>query len=287
MINIEKFIAIRKKKKLSQSELAQGICTQATLSHFENNGQVPTFKILKRLCGRLHIEIGDIALSSRNNPLTVTLNRAEKAFLTDDYYTVSDLLLSIDQKSLTRLRDQFHFLYLQGLYSLRARHDPMHAAYFFNMILANKNLKADSIYRFLALAGLGQTHEQENNAAKAKSSYDHLERKALVPNPDDDLSSLRIIAILFYAGDFYGKNGSFEKSAAFLRQAYNLGRNTHTDFYMASVLFRLGNNDVKQRRIRTVTYQRLHDACAFARFNHDQMNLVRSRKLLNKINDSL
>lgn len=123
MINIEKFIAIRKKNKLSQSELAQGICTQATLSRFENSGHVPTFKILKRLCERLHIEIGDIALSSRDNPLTVTLNRAEKAFLTDDYYTVSDLLLSIDQKSLTRLRDQFHFLYLQGLYSLRARHD--------------------------------------------------------------------------------------------------------------------------------------------------------------------
>lgn len=258
MINIEKFILIRKKNHFTQSELAQGICTQATLSRFENNGQVPTFKILRRLCERLHIEVGDIAISSRNNPLTVTLNRAERAFLTDDYYTVSDLLLSVDQKSLKKQGDQFHFLYLQGLYSLRARHDPMHAAYFFNLILANKNLKADSIYRYLALTGLGQTHEQENNTAKAKASYDHLDRKALVPDTDDQLNIMRNIAVLYYAGDFYGKNGFFDKSAAFLRQAYKLGRSTHTIFYMAPVLFRLGSNDVKEGRIRTVTSQRLH-----------------------------
>ena len=57
-MNIERFIAARKKLGLSQSELAEGICTQATLSRFENNGQVPTLKILLKLCeqiGRAHV----------------------------------------------------------------------------------------------------------------------------------------------------------------------------------------------------------------------------------------
>ena len=55
MINIDKFIKIRKSKKISQNELSHGICTQSTLSKFENNGQVPSFKILKQLCDRMGI----------------------------------------------------------------------------------------------------------------------------------------------------------------------------------------------------------------------------------------
>lgn len=42
MIDLEKFIAIRKKKKISQAELAKGICTQATLSNFES-GKISLF----------------------------------------------------------------------------------------------------------------------------------------------------------------------------------------------------------------------------------------------------
>ena len=64
MINIEKFVQIRKDQKLSQTDLCHGICTQSTLSKFENNGQVPSFKILKQLCDRLNIEVGDIMTSS-------------------------------------------------------------------------------------------------------------------------------------------------------------------------------------------------------------------------------
>ena len=56
MINIEKFVQARKKLRLSQTELCHGICTQSTLSKFENNGQVPSFKILKQLCERMDID---------------------------------------------------------------------------------------------------------------------------------------------------------------------------------------------------------------------------------------
>ncbi len=43
-MNIQRFIEKRKARGLSQSELAKGICTQVTVSRFEKNGQVPTFK---------------------------------------------------------------------------------------------------------------------------------------------------------------------------------------------------------------------------------------------------
>ena len=40
IIDIKKFIQIRKAQKLSQTDLCHGICTQSTLSKFENNGQM-------------------------------------------------------------------------------------------------------------------------------------------------------------------------------------------------------------------------------------------------------
>ena len=59
-MNIQHFINARKQAGLSQSELAEGICTQTTLSRFENNGQVPSLKILIQLCNRLSLPIGEL-----------------------------------------------------------------------------------------------------------------------------------------------------------------------------------------------------------------------------------
>ncbi|MBM9834812.1 helix-turn-helix transcriptional regulator, partial [Enterococcus faecalis] len=49
-MNVERFIEARKQAGFSQQELSEGICTQATLSKFENNGQAPSLKILIKLC---------------------------------------------------------------------------------------------------------------------------------------------------------------------------------------------------------------------------------------------
>ena len=45
-MDIQRFISARKALGYSQKELSEGICTQTTLSRFENNGQIPTVKIL-------------------------------------------------------------------------------------------------------------------------------------------------------------------------------------------------------------------------------------------------
>lgn len=63
-LNVEKFIAARKAVGMSQKELSEGICTQATLSRFENNGQVPSLKILIKLCNRINLPLVDLFLQS-------------------------------------------------------------------------------------------------------------------------------------------------------------------------------------------------------------------------------
>lgn len=87
MINIQKFVQVRKKLKLSQTELCQGICTQSTLSKFENNGQVPSFKILKQLCERMDIDVSDIMDNSEHKYIAHILFEADFAFINFDYST--------------------------------------------------------------------------------------------------------------------------------------------------------------------------------------------------------
>ena len=96
MINIEKFIKIRKSLKLSQNELCNGICTQSTLSKFENNGQIPSFKILKQLCERMNISLSDIMLTSTESEIAQKLFSADFCFITYNYDQVRKILKQIN-----------------------------------------------------------------------------------------------------------------------------------------------------------------------------------------------
>ena len=49
----EKIKTARKKKKLSQAELAKGICTQATISNIENKNVCDSLDIFSSVCLRL------------------------------------------------------------------------------------------------------------------------------------------------------------------------------------------------------------------------------------------
>ena len=51
----EKIRHYRKLRGISQSELADGICTQATVSLIEKKDKIPSMEILVRICERLGI----------------------------------------------------------------------------------------------------------------------------------------------------------------------------------------------------------------------------------------
>lgn len=125
MINIQKFIQIRKSQKISQNELCKDICTQSTLSKFENNGQVPSFKILQNLCDRMSIEVGDIMTTSQDNKATQKMFEAEFAFTTYNYTKIYKLLEEIDLNDLKHKTDQLHYNYLRGMFAFESDRNSM------------------------------------------------------------------------------------------------------------------------------------------------------------------
>ena len=69
----------RKELGLSQIELSEGICTQATLSRFENHGQIPSMKILTLLCKKLQMDVGELfpSVAIKDSVLNKKLDKIE------------------------------------------------------------------------------------------------------------------------------------------------------------------------------------------------------------------
>lgn len=174
MINIEKFVQIRKDQKLSQTDLCHGICTQSTLSKFENNGQVPSFKILKQLCDRLNIEVGDIMTSSDEKKVARLLFEADFSFINFDYAKILNILSQINPQNLKRDEDKVHYHFLRGQYALKSDRNQMSALFYFNNILTTDNLPKNDIYRLLALNGCSQIYAKQGETEKAQHYYDQI-----------------------------------------------------------------------------------------------------------------
>lgn len=283
MINIEKFVQIRKKQKLSQNALCRGICTQSTLSKFENNGQVPSFKILKQLCDRLNIEVGDIMNNSDENVIAHMLFEADFSFINFDYAKILNILSRIKLDELKRDEDKIHYQFLRGQYALKSDRNQMSALFYFNNILTTDDLPKNDIYRLLALNGCSQIYAKQGEDKKAEHYYDQILKNVMDVKISNLLTTMHILAILCDAGEFYGERKMYKESNSLLRYAYKIGTEQHSIFYMARILLRQGINDMEQTKKKEITSQHLRDACAFARINRNRITLEKARKLLKQL----
>ncbi len=64
---------------LKQAELAEGICTQATISNLENNTSIPTLSILLAIGNRLNIEINELSeyALEQSNPAVAIFKKVQ------------------------------------------------------------------------------------------------------------------------------------------------------------------------------------------------------------------
>lgn len=102
-------------KNLTQAELAYEICTQATISNLESNGNVPTLNILLALAKRLSIEISELSeiinisdyIKKEEKWNTKVLNRLRMLCSKLKYQEAYDLLLN--ELKFDELKDRFEF----------------------------------------------------------------------------------------------------------------------------------------------------------------------------------
>ena len=282
-MDIQVFIRRRKEKGLSQIELSHGICTQATLSRFENHGQIPSMKILSQLCARLQLDVGDLFASVNTKEVATNklLDKIEESIVTMDYELAEKLIGTI-QKDQLNDEQKIHLLYLRGFTQVLQGKKMEDDLFYFNKILAEQFENQDS-YLHLAYAGLGLVYQQQEDIEKAEYFF----TKAIQEVEKHQLEKMedvwRVLMVLYHSAMFFNKNNNYKKSNELLKRGIELCSQFHITYYLSRLYYQLAMNSLESNADKEEVKLYLNDAAAFARINSND-------ELLNeieKINDSL
>lgn len=134
---------LRKQKKLTQKKLAEGVCTQVTISKIENKNSIPTIRILTKICERLNVQIEDVVVvedeSNENYDLLKEIGEFIRLYKFD---SAEKCLNKLDEGKLISKYEKKLFYYYKGF------------------LLSNQSNETEEALSFLNLALLIQSNSQ-------------------------------------------------------------------------------------------------------------------------------
>ena|GEM_PF-444260 len=161
----------RRLKGFSQAELAQGICTQATISLIEKRNKVPSMNILIRLITRLGVQLEDVVVEHHDS-LQQDLNQIDEVIQQGDYEQAQALLSKVKPNRLVQADDQKRYYYNQGMVELFLNHAPDEAIYYFGRTLNPFVNSEEDLFGILATLGLGLAYAEKQAYTRAKVYID-------------------------------------------------------------------------------------------------------------------
>lgn len=274
-MNIAYFVATRKKLGFSQKELSDGICTQATLSRFEKNGQIPAVKTLIQLCNRLNISLGELfpKVEPVQNELKRKMEAIEFNLITAEYQTAWESLSTINETAIKDDTQRLDYLYLKGFLLIYTKQELADALFSFSQIIAEADSK-QRLYQLLALTGSGMIYTRRQELEKADFYFNRVLHQIYEYPVQTTTDVWRVLNIVYHCGAFYASTEDYETSNALLNYALEICSSNHVTYYVARIAFRLAKNAQQQKKGKQQVLEYLNDACAFARINHNHNKLA-------------
>lgn len=289
-MDIDVFITRRKALKLSQMKLCAGICTQATLSKFENNNRIPSIAILSRLCARLGITVDDLYQSdnTRSAALSDALNQVENQLMTEDYRQVLRGLEKISIQDIDAIPLQMQFYYLRGIVNTLINREPDRILFDFARILDDLDEKHQTILTQLAFMGSGILYARRQQPESASFYFDRVQRyitTALRAQPAQPATNynLRILMLIYFTAEFYASRGDYRLSNQLIKTGLTLCSDQHVTYYLPRLKFLAAQNALAEHRPYAQIDEILDEALAFARINHNEVVVLKIGALRGQI----
>lgn len=284
-MNIERFVEARKAFGLSQKELADGICTQATLSRFENNGQIPNLKILIKLCNRIQLPLSELfpRVGIQNTEINKKMDQAEFNLITSEFDAAEKLLAEI---SLTELEDPallMRYHYLKGFVMIFKDAPVTDILFMFDQIILSKSTADKNIFLLLAYTGVGMVYLREHDQAKAEFYFTKVFEKIYDYPIKETEDTWRVLNIVFQCAVFYSAINELETSNALLEYAISICSDNHVTYYLARAAFLLAKNAILQKKDQAYILELLDDARAYAKINKNIIQLSQLKALREKV----
>lgn len=223
--------AARKKKNLTQSQLAEGICKQATISNIEKKNLSNNIEILQMICTRLGLSLNEVLVQSEETQMRDKLDDVEALYLAAKHEEAKQLLDRLDLSILSdhQLIQKAHFY--QGVLDYLVNKNDGAPLFYLNQVI--KETRENDIYHILANNSLGMVFEMKKEFDFAKDYYDKSIQaaKALEDVP------LRFIRIFSNAARFYSTVGEYKKAVGLCDYGLMLGKKFHSTLQLEYLLY--------------------------------------------------
>lgn len=285
-MNIDRFIAARKDKGLAQSQLAEGICTQATLSRFENNGKVPSLKILIKLCNRLDLPLSELfpKVGIKHSEINQQMEEAEFSLILSEYNKANEIIDKINLDSINDVELTMRYHYIKSFIMIHKKNSPIDSLYELNQILLEKFTEENEIYRLLAYTGTGMVYVQLEELDKAEIYFARVLEK-IYDHPTQRMEEVwRVLHIVFQCSKFYAQIDELEISNALANHAISICSDNHVTYYLARAAIQLTKNAIKQSKPKNEILELIYDARAYSKINRNRIALKELEEMESFIN---
>ena len=208
----------RLKLNMTQQELAEGICTQATISNIEKAGKIPAINLLLAIADRLGIEIEEFYyLIGENTTENGKIMKKVKLLCSQSRHQDAAILLKeINEVELESVSEKKEFYYYKGITSLIASNNFSDALFYFNLSNDIHEEGYTSIYDVLALSGISivySMHEEDDKALvytdRTLQLLDDFVAEGYETKDTND-----IVRIYFNSAKIYSKTKKYEKAVS-------------------------------------------------------------------------
>ena len=173
---------IRRKRGLSQTALAEGICTQATISLMEKQNRLPKMDILTAICERLNIS-SDRIVENEVSGINETFNQIVDNLISRNFEDASALLKKVHVKNLESDFDKQRYYYLVGMVQVESNQID-EAIFNFELVLTQFATTSVNIYLAMTTAGMALAYlkrgDKERAARLTNRSVKLIDNKKLI-----------------------------------------------------------------------------------------------------------
>ena len=166
---------IRRKRGLSQTALAEGICTQATISLMEKQNRLPKMDILTAICERLNIS-SDRIVENEVSGINETFNQIVDNLISRNFEDASALLKKVHVKNLESDFDKQRYYYLVGMVQVESNQ--------IDEAIFNFDTTSANIYLAMTTAGMALAYlkrgDKERAARLTNRSVKLIDNKKLI-----------------------------------------------------------------------------------------------------------
>lgn len=235
----------RKLRGISQSELADGICTQATISLIEKKDKIPSMEILVRICERLGITM-NLVIVNDDSQIYSIISDIKKSFYQDDFDGINDKLGKLKNINVNNKQEIKLIHFFNGLMEYETSKNYDKAIFDFNRAM-NVNIANVDMYDILIDIFTAKAYINKKSVGEAKVYYD--QAKDLIKSSLDKIGDENYHdSILIYdnMADLSLKLDDNQKAAEYANEGILIARREQTLFKLDEMYYYLANAGTRE-----------------------------------------